>query len=300
MLFLVFISCSKEPMEAPIANLQFEKKSSIADELDNSALDGLYYPEKIVKDVSYGVHPEEKFDIYLPSSRSYLKTKVLIVLHGGGWTNGDKSGMENFVEQLWHDNPDHAIVNMNYVLADASNPAFPNQFQNIRAVIAFLTNNKVHFKIKPEFALLGNSSGGHLSLMYDYVYDLNDQVKFVSTTVGPTDFTDPYYQNLPNFEDLMELLVDENVYPNIEENLDVLSPAHNTSHSSSPTIMFYGENDPVVPYANAITLYQELQESGVPTSFHTYDGGHNNWSAEDNNHKHQQLNAFIQQYLPIE
>ena len=76
MLFLLFISCSKEPLEAPVANLQFEKKSSIADELDNSALDGLYYPEKIVKDVSYGVHPEEKFDIYLTryySSNGWIK-----------------------------------------------------------------------------------------------------------------------------------------------------------------------------------------------------------------------------------
>ena len=118
--------------------------------------------------------------------------------------------------------------------------------------------------------------------------------------VGPTDFTDPFYQNRPDFEELMDLLVDEKTYPNISENLEVLSPAHQINQDSSPTIMFYGLEDPIVPINNAYVLKEELTENNIDKSFHTYNGGHNNWTEADYENLHNELSLFINEHLAIQ
>jgi len=67
-------------------------------------------------DVAYGDHPQQKYDIYLPADRTSSKTKVLLLVHGGGWIEGDKSSMTLFIDLIKERYPQHAIVNMNYVL----------------------------------------------------------------------------------------------------------------------------------------------------------------------------------------
>ena len=79
-------------------------------------------------EVSYGTHSEQVYDLYLPANRSNTKTKVIILVHGGGWSGGDKEDMDGFVTLVQENHPDHAVVNVNYVLATATTKAFPNQF----------------------------------------------------------------------------------------------------------------------------------------------------------------------------
>ena len=44
----------------------------------------------IFKDLKYGDHPKQSLDLYLPKGN--YNTPLVIYIHGGGWTNGDKSG----------------------------------------------------------------------------------------------------------------------------------------------------------------------------------------------------------------
>ena len=46
--------------------------------------------EVILNDISFGTHPLQKMDVYLPKQRN-ANTKVIIYIHGGGWFMGDKS-----------------------------------------------------------------------------------------------------------------------------------------------------------------------------------------------------------------
>jgi acetyl esterase/lipase len=41
--------------------------------------------------VSYGTDASQKMDIYLPPGRTTAATKAIILIHGGGWSSGDKS-----------------------------------------------------------------------------------------------------------------------------------------------------------------------------------------------------------------
>lgn len=250
--------------------------------------------------VSYGSNAQQKYDLYLPADRSANKTKVIALIHGGGWTGGDKADMDFLVPYIKERHPDHAILNINYVLADIQTPAFPNQFLDVEAVVNKLTAEKDALQIKPQFAMIGVSAGAHISLMYDYVYDTDDQVKIVADIVGPTDFTDPFYSENPDFPFLMASLVDENAYPPGTDYAEELSPAWQVSASSSPTLLYYGNVDPLVPISNGHTLNDALTNAQVDHSFTVYEGGHGNWAPSDIEAMKQQISVYIDSYLNIE
>ncbi|MEX0996533.1 MAG: alpha/beta hydrolase [Flavobacteriaceae bacterium] len=251
--------------------------------------------------VTYGSHPKQVYDLYLPEGRSNEKTKVIVLVHGGGWTSGDKSDMTQFVTFLRENHPDYAIANINYVLAEIGVPAFPNQFLDLGRVISQLTSQQIDLQIQPQFGLIGTSAGAHISLMYDYVYDTNSQIKFVADIVGPTDFTDPFYSNDPNFPLALQLLTDESAFPAGTDFALALSPALQVSASSAPTVLFYGDQDPLVPLTNGQSLASALNAEGIVNLFTVYEGGHgDDWSPADVLDLQQKLEGFILTHLPLE
>jgi len=250
--------------------------------------------------VSYGSHSRQVYDLYLPEGRTQENTKVIVLVHGGGWTSGDKSDMSEFVNYLRQNHRDYAIANINYVLAGNNVPAFPNQFLDLGRVISQLTDQQNDLQIQPQFGLIGTSAGAHISLMYDYVYDTENQVKFVADIVGPTDFTDPFYANNPNFNLALLLLTDDNAYPSGTNLAEALSPVHQVSANSSPTIMFYGFTDPIVPINNGIALENVLTQRSVTNSLHIYPGGHgDDWTEGEKADLIQNLEAFMLLHLPL-
>lgn len=42
------------------------------------------------REVFYGNDPQQKMDVYLPADRNENSTKVLILIHGGAWVEGDR------------------------------------------------------------------------------------------------------------------------------------------------------------------------------------------------------------------
>lgn len=274
--------------------------SCSSDDSNSEDTNTLPLEETVLLNVSYGTNSQQVYDIYLPANRTSEKTKVIALVHGGGWTSGDKSDMDDFIDLIKFNHPDHAIVNINYILAvPFSIPAFPNQFIDLESAISQLTNLKDEYQILPEFGLIGTSAGAHLSLMYDYLYDSNDQVKMVCDIVGPTDFTDPFYADDPLFEILVGALIDESAYPPQSNYAEITSPLFHVSGFSSPTILFYGSDDPLVPITNGNNLDMALTNNSVTHSYTTYQGGHGGWSDESLNNLTEQLISFINTHLPI-
>ncbi len=249
--------------------------------------------------VSYGDHPDQKYDLYLPEGRTTAKTKTIMLVHGGGWTEGDKEDMTNFVELIQSLHPNHAIVNINYVLSNVTTPAFPNQFLDIDAVIEKLNSEQEELQISQDYGMIGTSAGAHLALMYDSVYDTDDQVKFVANIVGPTDFTDPFYADDPAFEFAFSFLIDETQYPG--NAAEAVSPTYNVHPDTSPVVMFYGNQDPLVPLSNGTSMETSLNNGQISHSFTVYEGGHgDDWSETDRLNLQQQISDYITQYLPID
>lgn len=278
-----------------LLGLQFSYVSC-SKENENNAEQAL--AAETLMNVSYGSNPQQVYDIYLPANRSAAKTKVLILVHGGGWNAGDKAEMDFLIPYIKLRHPNHAIVNMNYVLADATNKAFPNQFLDLGAVIDKLTTKKNELNILPDFGLIGVSAGAQIILMYDYAYDTDNQVKMVADIVGPTDFTDPYYTSNPLFP-LLIALVDTSAYPPETNYAQVLSPAFKVSSNSSPTLMFYGNADPLVPLSNAETLNTALTNASIDHNYTVYEGGHADWAPTDFDDMKMQISNYVDTYLEV-
>ena len=238
---------------------------------DNSNNTGsLAYTQHI--NVSYGNDSDQKFDIYLPANRT-IETKVLILIHGGGWSSGDKSDMNGFRDIIRQDLANVAIVNMNYRLADANNNPYPMQINDITTVINHLKSNQDEYVISDDFGFIGVSAGAHLSLLWSYGFDTTNNIKMVCSIVGPTNFTDPAYLNNTNTE-LQDILDLYGVNPTTTF-LEEVSPYHRATTSSPPTILFYGGQDPLIPTTQGTDMRDKLQSLGVTHQFTLYpDAGH--------------------------
>lgn len=250
------------------------------------------------KDVPYGEHSGQVYDLYLPAERSSSKTKVLVFIHGGGWIGGDKVDMEQYLPLLQRAHPHHAIVNLNYSLAQIPHrPAFPNQFLDIQQALRQITERAEDLKIKPEFGIIGVSAGAHLALQYDALYDMDDQVKMVCSIVGPTDLSDPLYRNNKDFDLAIDYLVDENAYLGTKEFARAVSPFYHISNKSSATILFYGEEDELVPIRSGIAFKEKLDSVGISNSLTIFSGGHGDWEKEENQTLQVKLKEFIDLHL---
>lgn len=118
--------------------------------------------EKKILDQPYGEHPKQKLDIYLPEEKcdSY---PTLIVVHGGGFANGDKRDM-CFYPGLHALHRGFALVSVNYPLLPEN--VFPSHISSVKSAIRFLRANSAKYSLdSSHFFLYGDSAGGNIVSM---------------------------------------------------------------------------------------------------------------------------------------
>lgn len=232
------------------------------------------------ENIHYGNDPDQIMDLYIPEKKSIKKREAFIIIHGGGWRAGDKSQLTFFTLSLMQKFPDHIFVNMNYRLASEKRYALPGQISDIRDVAEFLEKK---LKYSPKLILLGNSAGGHLSMMYAYQADTQKKVKAVINIVGPADLSDPGFKKYQDYSFVERRLVDPRV-PKLEiSRIDYASPAHWIDSASAPTLSYYGNADLVVPLSQKNILDSVFHKHHVRHSSYEFNGGHLDWDKAPNN-----------------
>ncbi|WP_066217683.1 alpha/beta hydrolase [Formosa haliotis] len=246
-------------------------------------------------DVPYGDHESQTYDIYLPAHRD-IDTKALILVHGGGWTSGDKNDMNGFVELIKKDLPNLAIVNMNYRLVDETTEAYPMQINDITAVVKHLNDNLDDYQISDDYGFIGTSAGAHLALLWSYAFNHDKHAKMVCSIVGPTNFTDSAYTENVNFDTLKML---EELYgiDLTTEFLEEVSPYHQVTNSAPPTILFYGGKDPLVPVSQGNLLQEKLEDLGVMHEYTLYPEAGHGWAGLELLDTWAKLKGFIKAHL---
>lgn len=235
----------------------------------------IFTDAKSLMDISYGPDSKQKMDIYLPPNRSSNKTKVFVLIHGGGWSGGDRADFSAYVPKIQNNFSDYAVVNMNYRLVGSSvNYLLPYLTDDIQSVLDHLARNSAEYGVKPEFVLCGVSAGGHLSMLYSYKFDTQKRVKAIINIVGPANFEDSYYTAYPQYWDLIPLIIEPGLLPANYTAPRYASPVTWISNSSSPTISFFGNTDELVPPSQKTKLDQKLNEKNVINESYLYNGGH--------------------------
>lgn len=254
--------------------------------------------QKTELNISYGTDSQQAFDLYLPANRSINTTKTVVIIHGGGWTSGDKNDVQGLVGLIERALPDHAIVNMNYRLANGTNrKAFPNQIDDITNVLNKLVANKNEYGINGTFALYGISAGAHIAALNAYTQNQDNRIKAVINMVGPVDFTDPYYLDNQVYQAVLNSYIDFNAYPSGFNAAVTLSPVKQITAQLPPTINFYGDVDPLVPATQLTRLDAALAAYNVAHESTLYNGGHGNWNATQYADLQAKITAFLNTHL---
>lgn len=148
-------------------------------------------------DLVYGKTPEQelKLDIYRPKSAAVLPACVLV--HGGGWTGGDKERFRALGFALAEKG--YVVANVEYRLAGAAK--YPAAVQDCSLAVRWVRANATRFGLEPErIGAWGGSAGGHLvgllAAAPQHERFLTAELKEVSAAVqatcimaGPTDLT---------------------------------------------------------------------------------------------------------------
>ena len=251
-------------------------------------------PEQNLSNISYGADAAQKMDIYLPSGRTVATTKVIILIHGGGWSTGDKADFATYMDTLKKRLPGYAIFNINYRLATGTANFFPTQENDVKAAIEFIYNKRNDYVISDKFVLLGTSAGAHLSLLHAYKYSSPVKIKAVVDFFGPTDLVDMYNNpasaSAPPAALVLVLGGTPTSNPTIYQQS---SPINFVTAQSPPTIILQGGVDILVAPSQSATLSTKLQTFGVVKQYVLYPTENHGWVGLNMIDSFDKITAFL-------
>ena len=223
-------------------------------------------------DVPYGdaEGKENMLDAYVPENHT-VNTKVIVYIHGGSWSRGDKS---EFPKQLIDElvgKKGYIVVSMNYRLVKDGKNLFPAQIEDVKKAIAFLASQSKKYRFNGnEFALMGGSAGAHLAMLYAYAHDPGKLVKTVVNLWGPTDLSDKSVRADGSDANNTVIRFLGEADPKAPICLEASPLLHLTKASAVPTIIFHGVQDPLVHVSQAENLHKKLQSLEVKSQLELY------------------------------
>ena len=251
-----------------------------------SCLSSFHY--EFNNDVSYGEYQERSLlDIAFPKNKK--ETSLIVYIHGGAWIGGNKGDAVKRYTKEYDDGYAYAAINYRYASEEYHCNDILDDIQNALVKIKDINDSKnIHIN---KVAFFGHSAGGHLSLLY--AYKMKDvcpfEIGFVSSLCGPTDLTDERYikETLLSREyyTLASYMtgkdINESNFNSYTNELLEISPISYID-KACPTLICHGDKDSVVPYSNALTLKDKLEENNKTYEFFSYTGSdHDLGSSKD-------------------
>jgi acetyl esterase/lipase len=231
-----------------------------------------------IRDLVYATQSErQQMDIYLPWRKG--EVDVVLLIHGGGWWEGDKSGYRDACRE--YARKGYAAAALNYRFIDDSPPeqqavSYADMLDDIDAAIAALKAKLLEKGYTPrKMAVTGLSAGGHLTLLYGYSRYAQSAIPiaFLFSDVGPSDFTDPGYQDIANGPAIVEQ--GYRLAGSSASDLKAPSPIFHVEPGVPPTLMRYGALDDLVPASQGTRLREALDAAGVRNDLFVYpNSGH--------------------------
>jgi acetyl esterase/lipase len=227
---------------------------------------------QIEANIRYGQYPENVLDIVQSPAPALKNRPGVLVIHGGGWIEGDKERvLERFcVPLVQHD---FVVANVEYRLAKAA--AAPAAVQDVLAAARWFRDHAGRYKVDPnQILVLGASAGGHLALMIGMALpsaDLGPAIKIagVINLFGVSDVADlmqgPHQQSAA-----LQWIPDQ---PGRLDLARRLSPITYVRAGLPPILTIHGDADAVVPYDQSVRLTKALKAAGDDAELITVPGG---------------------------
>jgi acetyl esterase/lipase len=134
-------------------------------------------PIAFARNVRYGPHDRHVFDVYKPTAETGGPTPVVVRIHGGGWTGGDKRALQE-AEPLLARGIAYASINyrlMQHARAEGVYPRHKAHLMDAARAIQTLRYRADKYNIdKTRVGLIGGSAGGYTALWLGLHDDLAD------------------------------------------------------------------------------------------------------------------------------
>ncbi|MEJ7627092.1 MAG: alpha/beta hydrolase [Ferruginibacter sp.] len=250
--------------------------------------------EKTMLNVSYGTAVSQNMDVYLPANRTTATTKVVIMIHGGGWSTGDKADFTSYVDTLKNRLPSYAIININYRLASTGVNLFPTQENDVKSAIDFIYSKRGEYGISDKFVLLGASAGAHLAMLHAYKYTTPVKIKAVIDFFGPADMTAMYNNPASIYAPPAAIAAVVGGTPASNPLIyQQSSPINYVTAQTPPTLILQGGVDILVAPSQSSALQFKLESMGVIHEYVFYPTENHGWTGANLVHSFQKIQFFL-------
>lgn len=271
-------------------------------------------------DIAYGEGDANKFDLYLPKDSSKEDYGLVIYLHAGGFTSGDKADDRDTL--AWLCSKGYVAAGINYTLRTEENTASVlSQSNEIKAAVPKVIEaaEAAGYHID-KMTVAGGSAGHALAMIYAYRDGKDAPVPVVFTygAVGPSDYyaedwgifgigldTDEsrtagaiLFSVMGGVDITPEEMKDGTYF----EKMVPIAPAEWVSNNPIPTVVAYGACDRVQPFAASKRLESALKDNGVNYKYFVLEhSGHG--LQNDSAISRQWMEAvdeYLAKYMPVE
>ncbi len=267
----------------------------------------------LYKDIFYGNEDSNKFDLYLPKDDTKENYGLIVYLHAGGFTQGDKSGDEGILS--WLCSKGYVAVGINYTLRTEENDkSVLSQSMEIKdAIPKVIEEAEKHGYHIDEMSIGGGSAGHTLAMIYAY-RDANVApvpVKFSFGAVGPASFYredwDVYGFDRDSVEaingaaELFGIMGGVELTPEMikdETYLEKLKPISAVmwiDENTVPSVVAYGKHDKVQPFKGSLRLLEAYKKYNVDYKY--FEASHSGHGLQNDNKVYKEWLEAVEQYL---
>lgn len=223
---------------------------------------------------------------------------VVVYYHGGGWSGGSKEAGLLFALPFL--DMGFAIVNVGYRLTGTASA--PAAAEDAICAARWVAANAPKYRLDPaRIVLAGHSAGGHLALMAGLA---NADATLARNCLDVPAAPIAAVINYSGVTDVADLLEGSHRRPAAtnwignrtdgRELAALVSPITHVHRGVPPVLTVHGDQDEVVPYAQAVRLHEKLQAVGAPNRLVTVrEGGHGFYNRDNTLNAHAAIERFL-------
>lgn len=229
-----------------------------------------------LNDIEYGRAGGEslKLDAYVPEGAGPFPAVILV--HGGGWTTGDKSGgpRKGFMAPMHAplEKAGFAWFSINYRLAPKH--PYPACIEDVETAIRWVKAHAKEHRVDPRrIALSGESAGGHLVALAAVRADAGTRLAAVVPIYGVFDMTAMATPGTALRTPFARLFGRETADEAAMALLREASPLLQVKPGLPPFLLVHGSADATVPFAQSERMLEKLRAEQVSAELITIPGG---------------------------
>lgn len=234
-------------------------------------------------------------DVWRAEPSSNAARPAVVIVHGGAWTHGNRSGAPQW--NRWLNQLGYEVFDVEYRMPPPDR--WRDEVGDVKCALGWVAAHAANFQIDPaRISVMGYSAGGNLALLA--AYSMGDPalppscpgpavtVRSVVNVYGPADLR--VLHDSGGSVDYVRSALEEYIGGTPGQHAEryrIVSPIGHVSAQAPPTITILGLSDRIVPVEQERVLSSTLEQAAVahetyllPATDHGFDVNWGGWSTQ--------------------